>query len=29
MGLIYVKDVNVKLVVFGRDEKEEKFRAFI
>jgi hypothetical protein len=29
MGLIYAKDVKVQLVVFGSDEKEEKFRAFI
>jgi hypothetical protein len=28
MGLIYSKDMNVQLVVFGRDEREENFRAF-
>ena len=27
MVLIYAKDVIVQLVVFGRDENEEKFRA--
>jgi hypothetical protein len=29
MGLTYSKDMNMQLVVFGRDEREENFRAFM